>query len=279
MTASPERTRRRTTPRVVATLVGVVALVVGASSTAQAAATDWTTTGTAHTRSVTEDGSDILLNYNNNGFGRFSTTATYSTVATTTGADAVDYSWGACHSWYMAHGTLTFFADGPAGRASQTVYNSYFGCGQTVAGQVTLDLTQGYTWGVTVSGSHFDSSYILSGTVRLIGENALADGDGDGVADAADNCAGTANADQVDTDGDAAGDACDTDDDDDGTLDEDDSFPTDPTRDGDEDDDGIKDTAPPTSKDQCKKGGWASFNNPSFRNQGQCVSFVVSNRP
>jgi hypothetical protein len=32
---------------------------------------------------------------------------------------------------------------------------------------------------------------------------------------------------------------------------------------------------PPTSKDQCKKGGWRSFTNPSFKNQGQCVSFVV----
>lgn len=31
---------------------------------------------------------------------------------------------------------------------------------------------------------------------------------------------------------------------------------------------------PPTSKDQCKKDGWKAFNNPSFRNQGQCVKFV-----
>ena len=32
---------------------------------------------------------------------------------------------------------------------------------------------------------------------------------------------------------------------------------------------------PPTSKDQCKHGGWRSFTNPTFKNQGQCVSFVV----
>jgi hypothetical protein len=31
---------------------------------------------------------------------------------------------------------------------------------------------------------------------------------------------------------------------------------------------------PPTDKDQCKNGGWKSFNNPSFKNQGQCVSFT-----
>jgi len=27
---------------------------------------------------------------------------------------------------------------------------------------------------------------------------------------------------------------------------------------------------PPTSKDQCLKSGWANFNNPSFKNQGDC---------
>jgi hypothetical protein len=30
----------------------------------------------------------------------------------------------------------------------------------------------------------------------------------------------------------------------------------------------------PTSKSQCKKGGWRQFSNPSFRNQGQCVKYV-----
>ncbi len=30
---------------------------------------------------------------------------------------------------------------------------------------------------------------------------------------------------------------------------------------------------PPTSKDQCKKDGWKAFNNPTFKNQGECVSY------
>ncbi len=42
----------------------------------------------------------------------------------------------------------------------------------------------------------------------------------------------------------------------------------------DADGDGIPDTDPPADRDACKKGGWATFNNPSFRNQGQCVSWV-----
>ncbi len=34
---------------------------------------------------------------------------------------------------------------------------------------------------------------------------------------------------------------------------------------------------PPTNKDQCKKDGWKDFNNPTFKNQGDCVSYVQSN--
>jgi len=37
-------------------------------------------------------------------------------------------------------------------------------------------------------------------------------------------------------------------------------------------------TPPPTSTNQCKKGGWESFSNPSFKNQGQCVSYVNRNK-
>lgn len=33
----------------------------------------------------------------------------------------------------------------------------------------------------------------------------------------------------------------------------------------------------PTSKDQCKKGGWRRY--PGFKNQGQCVSFVATGAP
>src|SRR5205807_9428170 len=32
---------------------------------------------------------------------------------------------------------------------------------------------------------------------------------------------------------------------------------------------------PPTSKDQCKNGGWQTFNTPRrFKNQGDCIQFV-----
>ena len=34
---------------------------------------------------------------------------------------------------------------------------------------------------------------------------------------------------------------------------------------------------PPINKEECKKGGWSTFNNPTFKNQGQCVSYVQAN--
>ena len=34
--------------------------------------------------------------------------------------------------------------------------------------------------------------------------------------------------------------------------------------------------SPPTTFAQCKNNGWQTFNNPSFKNQGQCVSFVAT---
>ncbi len=35
---------------------------------------------------------------------------------------------------------------------------------------------------------------------------------------------------------------------------------------------------PPTNKDQCKKDGWKTFNNPTFKNQGQCIKYVENHK-
>jgi hypothetical protein len=40
----------------------------------------------------------------------------------------------------------------------------------------------------------------------------------------------------------------------------------------------VGSAAQPQSKDDCKNGGWMKFQDPAFKNQGQCVSFVVSHR-
>ena len=60
---------------------------------------------------------------------------------------------------------------------------------------------------------------MLFSALLLFSVNAFADSDGDGVPDDSDNCVSVANFDQLDTDGDGTGDACDSDDDNDGFRD------------------------------------------------------------
>ena len=81
------------------------------------------------------------------------------------------------------------------------------------------------------------------------------DSDADGIGDNRDNCVSLSNPDQLDTDNDSMGDICDYDDDGDGFIDNQDSFPLDPTEwkdtdndnignnaDSDDDNDGMPDT-------------------------------------
>lgn len=124
---------------------------------------------------------------------------------------------------------------------------------------------------------------IVGGTVDIGAyELPLPDSDGDGVPDANDNCVSTPNPDQLDTDGDGAGNACDADDDNDGVADGVDNCPLVPNpNQADFDLDGIGDTCdpltgPPSNKDQCKNNGWMRFNFPrTFANQGDCVRFLL----
>ena len=69
------------------------------------------------------------------------------------------------------------------------------------------------------------------------------DTDGDGILDANDNCVSEPNSDQLDTDGDAVGNVCDLDDDNDGVVDNEDAFPLDGTESVDTDSDGIGNNA------------------------------------
>ena len=111
------------------------------------------------------------------------------------------------------------------------------------------------------------------------------DRDGDGVGNETDNCPDASNSDQADLDQDGTGDVCDGDRDGDGIGNQTDNCPdaSNPGQ-GDLDGDGIGNACdsaqgPPQAKADCKKDGWRRYNNPSFKNQGQCVSFMERNKP
>lgn len=93
---------------------------------------------------------------------------------------------------------------------------------------------------VAVGASFASGNYVLA-VLRYLFD----DDDGDGVIDTADNCQYVPNADQLNFDADAQGDACDDDDDNDGVLDSEDAFPLDPTESVDTDGDGIGNNADP----------------------------------
>jgi hypothetical protein len=115
-----------------------------------------------------------------------------------------------------------------------------------------------------------------------MGSFEVQDADGDGSVDTEDNCPSTANPDQLDTDGDGAGNACDADDDNDGIADGADNCPliSNPGQ-ADFDLDGIGDTCdprtgPPSNKEQCKNDNWMRFDFPRvFTNQGDCLQFLL----
>ena len=79
-------------------------------------------------------------------------------------------------------------------------------------------------WTVSSGTSELSGVKRLSFFVRLVRPDTI-DEDGDGIADEVDNCPLHANANQLNTDGDAHGNACDSDDDGDGIADHDDDNP------------------------------------------------------
>jgi uncharacterized delta-60 repeat protein len=114
----------------------------------------------------------------------------------------------------------------------------YLGYGGTNASTVTLPVSP-----VALTNLRIDSDG--DGVPRPVDTNDLdasvsGDIDSDGVNSFIDNCASISNADQLDADGDAKGDVCDDDDDNDGVPDISDSFPLDNMQAGDVDGDGIE---------------------------------------
>ena len=149
----------------------------------------------------------------------------------------VDYTWRAANDgWLPAAGVTLAFAPAP-GAAILDAASTQGSCaiaGNKVLcalGSLALAATAEVTVGVTVPaapGVVENTAVLGSITYDPVAQNDSAsvvtvvdlDPDADGVPDSADNCPGVNNPDQLDTDGDGAGDVCETDDDNDLVADE-----------------------------------------------------------
>lgn len=96
--------------------------------------------------------------------------ARFSAMATSTGTVSFDWEYYFFHSWYNVYADLWLYADGPSGRTEQHLvdfYNLEYTGPKTFTGSASIDVTEGYEFGLEVGGSNFDYSQILEGTVTL----------------------------------------------------------------------------------------------------------------
>tara|TARA_B100000767_G_scaffold136544_1_gene129346 strand:- start:99 stop:7694 length:7596 start_codon:yes stop_codon:yes gene_type:complete len=147
-------------------------------------------------------------------------------------------------SWRLtqsADGKMAYIADGYSGFKVVDIGYSARPVGSYIESNVTYihtaDSAINDSFAIVANDGLDDSD------VSLFKMNFMDDADGDGVEDGLDNCPSIANQDQVDTDDDGLGNACDDDDDNDGVLDVNDALPLNASESVDTDGDGIGNNA------------------------------------
>jgi alpha-tubulin suppressor-like RCC1 family protein len=135
-------------------------------------------------------------------------------------ADATVTCWGSNSSGELGDGTIT-------SRSTPAPVVGISGAIAIGGENATCATTSTSTrcWGRNVGGELGDFPYVAAPEPAALGSSVLIDNDIDGIADSVDNCPTVPNADQVDTNNDGEGDACDPDDDGDGDLDGSDNCP------------------------------------------------------
>jgi uncharacterized delta-60 repeat protein len=142
---------------------------------------------------------------------------------------------------YNQNGSLdtTFSEDGKLGTSFDT------GADQAFAAVLQADNR------IVLAGAAEITGSLLSRQNFALARYLPGDIDDDGVLDYLDNCPSAKNADQLDTDADGQGNACDNDDDNDGIPDNKDSFPLEANETNDNDGDGIGDNADINDDNDC----------------------------
>lgn len=161
------------------TLAGLAFLLSLASSAFAQLDSPWTASGTGAV-TVVEDGSSGIaeMNYDAGGvWGVWYGSWVFETVADTDKTITLAYKYRWHHSWHQSTVGLSAYINGVAIPL------------QPGDGEVELQLSAGDSYGFYMTGSHFDRSLLLQGTLTI--EAVVMDGDGDGVADDIDLCPAT----------------------------------------------------------------------------------------
>lgn len=93
-------------------------------------------------------------------------TWTYETTAGESQTVEFDWSFGGCHSFSQSDADAYVLADGPGGTTELHVSDSG-GCSFGDAGSDTIEIHDGYTFGVRIEGYHYDSRKDMYGTFTL----------------------------------------------------------------------------------------------------------------
>ena len=148
--------------------LAVVAAATAASLNAQAGVVTWTITGPG-TYGATQSGGTASLAYSQPGTAGYVTnTWQIRAVADEAGDFAFDWDYSGFHSFFNVRAFLTTTLGATLVNAGPTNCCNMPSNGFGYSGSYTFTgMAAGQSFGFNVGGSHFDSSQILQGTVRL----------------------------------------------------------------------------------------------------------------
>lgn len=161
-------------------LVGIVPAVSSASTslgfTGNYEPQHWTATGPGITSITPPSGAttSATFSYDLEPSGFSAQAWTYAVTAADDGLVSFNWNYSGFHSFFLVTAGLNVFADGPAGRVMQAlVAAGPRSCcdppsaGFNYSGTASISVHSGYSFGIITSGSHFDGTEVLQGSVQL----------------------------------------------------------------------------------------------------------------
>ena len=140
----------------------------GVLSTEVPVATTWgVASSSIGAASVSNQGTVSVLSYNAS-YAGYNGTWDFTTTATQTGTMVLNWNYDGFHAWSSPYATISLIEHGAVDSnpiQSGSVYGDFYWNGQT-----TISVTAGEVYGFALSGSNYDSTDILEGSVTVSSE-------------------------------------------------------------------------------------------------------------